>query len=154
MATQVSLRPQLNARYRNELFQPGWSRQFARPVRQEAIDELDPELALPDGDQRPQLAALRLALSLPSLPSGDVDLQPAPTERSPQQGLDEPHGLHAARPDHLRRQRDQPAADVQAVGAFRDGQPVLLVEAAPDEGRHAERPDEAAAGEKAADRVR
>src|SRR5207253_760461 len=59
-------------------------RQLARPVRQETIDELDPERALADGNQRVKLAALRFTLTLPSLPAGDVDLQPAPAERAPQ----------------------------------------------------------------------
>ena len=44
--------------------------------------------------------------------------------------------------------------DYEAVGTFRDGQPVLLVEPAPDEGGRAERPDEAAADEQAADLMR
>src|SRR5690242_6682699 len=91
-----------------------------------------------------ELAALRLALALPALLAGDVDLQPAPAEWPPQRGLDEAHGLHAAGPDHLGRQGDQPTAEVQAVRPLRHGQPVLLVEAAPDERDHGERPDEAA----------
>src|SRR5262249_2683778 len=96
-----------------------------------------------DGHQCSQLAALRLALALTSLPAGYIDLDAAPAERAPEERLDQPYGLHTARADDLSRQGDEAAAEMQAVRPFRDGQPVLLVEPAPDEGRQADRRDEA-----------
>ena len=74
---------------------------------------------LPTGSTATQLLLVAGALALALLLAGDVDLEAAPAERTPEQRLDMPHGLHAARPDRLGGQRDEPAAQAEAVRALR-----------------------------------
>jgi len=73
-------------------------------IRNDAPEQLLGESMAPDRQHGAQRSALRLALSLAPLTAGDVDLESTPAERSPQQGLDQPHGLHAPRADHLGRE--------------------------------------------------
>src|SRR5262249_42804448 len=112
---------------------PWGARQLARTVRDESVDELVRELVVADRQKRAELSLLRLSLALATLAAGEVDLQPAPTERPPEHRLDHPHRLHAPWPDHLRRQRDEAAVEVQPVGALGHREPVELVEAPPHE---------------------
>ena len=64
----------------------------------------------------------RVLLALADVP-GDVDLDPAPALRPPQQRLGEPDGLHAAGRHGLGAGLQQPVPQPEAVGRLRDREP-------------------------------
>ena len=117
---------------------------MTRPVGDENIEQLLGNRATADREHRSQPAALRLSFSLRPLPAGDIDLEPAPAKRSPEERLDEAHRLHAAGPDRLGGQRDQAATKMETFVILGYGEPELLVEAPPDDGDRRDDPDEAA----------
>ena len=116
-------------------------------AREDAREQVERDRAAADREHGAELLALDGALALALLLAGDVDLEPAPAERPPQQRLDHPHGLHAAGPDRLGGQRDEAAAQAQPVGALGDRHAVGVVEPPPDDREHREQRQEAAADE-------
>ena len=116
-------------------------RERPRPVGHEAVEQLVGEGQRPDRQHRAQPAAGLAPLALARCLPGDVDLEPAPAERPPEERLDHPHGLDPPGPDRLGGERDEPAVEAEPVGRVGDGEAVSLVEPAPDELGRAEDPD-------------
>ncbi|MGH2576929.1 MAG: hypothetical protein ACRDG9_04125, partial [Actinomycetota bacterium] len=63
-------------------------------------------LACSNRQDRPQLAALDVALALLTMAPGYVYVHPTPSEGTPQQWLDHPHRLHTPLGDCLRVRRE------------------------------------------------
>ena len=75
--------------------------------------------------------------SLAEVP-GEIDLEPTPAERTPEDRLDHAYGLHAARPDRLCGRRDEASPQPEPVRCVGDRQSIFAVEPPPESGRDSE----------------